>query len=354
MSRGISRAVAVGVAVAIVVVITAAYYLVQVFHKPQGVHYPLTVVDYLGRNVTVQSQPGTIGSVSPDCTQIIYVLGFGDKVVLLDVYSKQLLEYLSVPVPGNVTLIKSIFPTPPLEPILLAHPSLICADAGFNYEFPKDVGTLTSANITVVFIGGTDNTNVTGIYNDVMLIAKVLGVPNRGEEVIDRMSYILNYVRSHVSGAQPVSVAYISWYNPIYVAGNSSFIGYYITLAGGYDPFSGMYPTITPTQLIIANPDYIIADDFMGNYNATLQAILSIPGINNTNAVREGHVYVLGNLAQSLIEEPGPLSVYGAMLLAIILHPSSFGLNSTEIPHYISSQWVMEYVRPSLNLTLGG
>ncbi len=90
----------------------------------------------------------------------------------------------------------------------------------------------------------------------------------------------------------------------------------------------------------------------MGNYTATLQAILSIPGINDTNAVREGHIYVLGNFAESLVEEPGPLSVYGALLLAIILHPSAFGLNSTTIPHYISAQWVNQYIKPNLNITL--
>ncbi|PLC68300.1 ABC transporter substrate-binding protein [Vulcanisaeta sp. EB80] len=354
MSSGISKATIVGAVLAIVVIVAITYYLVQMAHKPQSPHYPLSNIDYLGRNVTIQSQPSTIGIVSPDCAQIVYMLGLGNKVVLLDIYSKQLLNYLGVTVPSNATIISSIYPTPPLEPILLAHPSLICADAGFNYQFVEDTGTLADSGIAVIFIGGTDNTNVTGIYNDVTLVAKALGVTSRGELVVGRMGDILNYVRSHVTNAQPVTVAYLSWYNPIYVAGNSSFIGYYITVAGGYDPFTGMYPTITPTQLIIANPDYIIADDFMGNYSATLQAILSIPGINTTNAVKEGHVYILGNLAQSLIEEPGPLSVYGALLLAMILHPSSFGLNSTEIPHYISSQWVMEYVKPNLNLTLSG
>ncbi len=78
-----------------------------------------------------------------------------------------------------------------------------------------------------------------------------------------------------------------------------------------------MYPTVSSSQLLTANPDYIIADNFMGNYTATLQAILSIPpGINSTNAAMENHIYILGNFAESLIEEPGPLSVYGALLLA--------------------------------------
>ncbi|GAB6945953.1 ABC transporter substrate-binding protein [Vulcanisaeta sp. JCM 16161] len=358
MPKGISKALIVGVAVIIAAIVIAAYYVVQVnTSRPVksgiSVNYPITVVDYLGRNVTINSQPSTIGTVSPDCTQIIYTLGFGDRVVLIDVYSEQLLKYLNVTVPSNATVINSIYGSPPIEPIITAHPSLLCADAGFQPQLVQSIGTLSAANITVIFIGGTDNTNITGIESDVMLMAKALGVPGKGEEVISRMNNVINYVESKVSNEPKVTVAYVSWYNPIYVAGNSSFIGYYINLAGGYDPFSGMYPTVSPSQLIAINPDYIITDNFMGNYTATLQSILSIPGINSTNAVREGHVYVLGYFAESLIEEPGPLSVYGALLLAMILHPSAFGLNSTAIPHYISAQWVNQYVKPNLNITLG-
>lgn len=251
MSRGISKALIVGMVVIIAVIIIALYYVLQPPHVLRqgmpnaGVNYPITVVDYLGRNITIYSQPRTIGTISPDCTQIIYALGFGDRVVLIDVYSEQLLNYLNITVPGNATTISSIYESPPIEPIITAHPSLLCADAGFQPQLVQSVSTLSAANITVIFIGGTDNTNVTGIENDIMLMAKALGVPGRGgEEVISHMNNVINYVESKVSGEPRVTVAYISWYNPIYVAGNSSFIGYYINLAGGYDPFSGMYPRL--------------------------------------------------------------------------------------------------------------
>ncbi|ADY01129.1 periplasmic binding protein [Vulcanisaeta moutnovskia 768-28] len=357
MSRGISKALIIGVAIIIAVVIIAVYYATQVHTLRQGmssigVNYPITVIDYLGRNITIYSQPSSVGTISPDCTQIIYVLGFGSRVILIDAYSEQLLNYLNVTIPSNATTINSIYGSPPIEPIITAHPSLLCADAGFQPQLVQSISTLSAANINVIFIGGTSNTNVTGIENDIMLMAKALGVPGRGEEVISHMNNVINYVESKVSNEPRVTVAYISWYNPIYVAGNSSFVGYYINLAGGYDPFNGMYPTVSPSQLLAVNPDYIIVDDFMGNYTATLQAILSIPGINSTNAVKEDHIYILGNFAESLIEEPGPLSVYGALLLAMILHPSAFSLNSTAIPHYISAQWVDQYVKPNLNITL--
>ncbi|WP_054857927.1 ABC transporter substrate-binding protein [Vulcanisaeta sp. JCM 16159] len=204
MSRGISKALVVGIVVIIAVVIIALYYVTQAQTSRQsmhgaGVNYPITVVDYLGRNITIYSQPSTIGTVSPDCTQIIYALGFGDRVVLIDTYSEQLLKYLNVTVPSNVTTINSIYGSPPIEPIITAHPSLLCADAGFQPQLVQSVGTLSAANITVIFIGGTSNTNVTDIESDIMLMAKALGVPGKGEEVISHMNAVINYVEGKVS-----------------------------------------------------------------------------------------------------------------------------------------------------------
>ncbi|WP_069807375.1 ABC transporter substrate-binding protein [Vulcanisaeta thermophila] len=340
---------AVVVVVLVVVVVSVAYLLM--YAKPRGAStYPVNVTDALGRVVVINAQPGSIGIVSPDCAQIIYALGFGGRVNLIDTYSLQLLQYLNVSVPGNVTVLHSIWPAPNIDKVILAHPSLLCADAGFNYGLTKYLGQLAAANITVVFINGTNNVDLSGIESDVMLMARVLGVPQRGEAVVSGMNSVINYVKSKVSSEPRVTVVFLAWYNPIYAAGNSSFIGYYITLAGGYDPVGGMYPTITPSQLLVINPDYIIASNFMDNYTATLEAILSIPGINETNAAKEGHIYILGDLATSLVEEPGPLSVYGALELAMIMHPGAFGI--TEVPHFITAQWVIDNVKPSLNLTI--
>ncbi|WP_252900838.1 hypothetical protein [Vulcanisaeta sp. JCM 14467] len=47
MSRGISKALIVGVAVVIAVVIIATYYATQALVPKHAVKYPITVVDYL-------------------------------------------------------------------------------------------------------------------------------------------------------------------------------------------------------------------------------------------------------------------------------------------------------------------
>ncbi len=211
---GISKTLIVGgITIVIAIAIIAIYYTIQSNIAGQGIkntgiEYPVTVTDYLGRNITIYSQPTTLGIIAPDCAQIIYTLGFGNRVVLIDVYSEQLLHYLNVTVPGNITTISSIYESIPIETIITAHPSLLCVDAGFQPQLEQDTNELSAADITLIFIGGTANTNITGIENDVMLMAKALGVPKRGgEEIINNMSGVINYVRSKVLSGPRVTVA---------------------------------------------------------------------------------------------------------------------------------------------------
>lgn len=287
-----------------------------------------------------------IASLDPACSQIIFTLGLGDEVVLLDTYSRQILTYFNVTIPPNATILTSIWPAPSIEAVVNASPTVICYDLGFYG--PSTLASFSSIGIPIIIINGTADRTFQQIETDAYLVAKALGAPERGLKVASWMSTVINSVTSKVSGLSKPTVLFMDWSNPIYAPSNLTFIGYEIGIAGGLDVVNTTvpWPTLTPSQVLVYNPDYIIASDFMGNCSATLTAIMQIPGINYTKAVREGHVYVLGNLATSLVEEPGPLSVYGAEVIAAILHPEAFGLSN--VPQCISSEWVLGMLKPTL------
>ena len=287
-----------------------------------------------------------IAPLDPACSQIIFILGLGDKVVLIDTYSKQVLSYFNVTIPQNVTVLTSIWPAPSIEAVVNASPTVVCYDLGFYGT--NTLASFSSIGLPLVIINGTADRTFQQIEADVYSVAKALGVPERGVAAVSWMNSIINSIESRVSGLSKPTVVFMDWNNPIYAPSNITFIGYEITIAGGLDIINTTvpWPTITPSQLIVYNPDYIIASNFMGNCTATLEAIMQIPGINYTEAVKEKHVYILGNLATSLIEEPGPLSVYGAEVIAAILHPEAFGLSN--IPQCISSEWVLSNLKPTL------
>ncbi|WP_291999885.1 ABC transporter substrate-binding protein [Caldivirga sp.] len=294
---------------------------------------------------TIPAQSLRIASLDPACSQILFSLGLGDKVILLDVYSKQILSYFNVTIPSNVTVLNSIWPVPSIEAVVNASPTIICYDLGFYG--PSNLASFSSIGIPLVIINGTADKTFQQIAADVYLTAKALGVPEKGLTVA---SWIINNVKSiedKVAGLPKPTVIFMDWYNPVYSPSNITFIGYEITVAGGLDIVNTTipWPTLTPSQVVAYNSDYIIASDFMGNCSSTLAAIMQIPGINYTKAVRERHVYILGNLATSLVEEPGPLSVYGAEVIAAILHPEAFGISN--VPQCISSEWVMSNLRPT-------
>lgn len=295
--------------------------------------------------VTKQSQ-ARIASLDPACSQIIFTLGLGNEVALMDIYSKQILSYFNVSIPSNITVLNSIWPAPSIEAVVNASPTVICYDLGFYG--PTTLASFSSTGIPIIIINGTADKSFQQIETDVYLVAKALGVPGRGLRVISWMNSVIESITSRVSGLSKPTVLFMDWSNPVYSPSNITFIGYEIAIAGGVDVVNLTipWPTLTPSQIIIYNPDYIIASDFMGNCSATLAAIMQIPGINYTRAVKEGHVYVLGNLATSLIEEPGPLSVYGAEVLAAILHPGAFGLSS--VPQCITSEWIMSNLKPQM------
>ncbi len=64
--------------------------------------FPVTVIDDLGRTVTITTQPQRIVCISPGVTEIVYALGLGDKVVGVDVYSDYPPEAVSKQRIGNI------------------------------------------------------------------------------------------------------------------------------------------------------------------------------------------------------------------------------------------------------------
>ncbi|GGP20426.1 ABC transporter substrate-binding protein [Thermocladium modestius] len=295
------------------------------------------------RNPTIHER---IASLDPTCTQLLYSLGLGKDVVAMDEYSVQLLNYFNETPGNNVTILQSIWPFPSLESILNSTPTAICYDYGW---YGPQLSKLAGYNWTIVIINGTSDSNMSQIDNDILKAGEELGSYSNAREVVNGINAILASINSTTASLSRPTVIYLDGVNPIYSASFNTFIGYEIKAANGIDVVNTTYPwpQLSVSQFLLYNADYIIASDFMGNCSATLQAILSLPGVNSIKAVRENHVFIIGNLGQSLVEEPGPLSVYGVKLIAYIIHPQAFGVNP---PHCINATWIMNYIRPEMSI----
>ena len=270
--------------------------------------------------------------LAPSDTQILVSLGLGKYIVGMDRYSYELLKYLNMTnlIPNNVTVFNQIYP-PNISGILLLHPTVVIVEKGLTGSYLQQ---LEEAGLNVLVTNNDYAASFPQIENTILQIGKYFNLTQNAEQLINWMNERI----SEFSSPGNVSVAYLLWVYPnlnFYTVGGNVFINSIITLAGGVNVFSNYsgYPKLTPSNLILSKPSIIIAQE---EYNLTYTNYL----ISQYHYINESKVYILGNFATSLLNEPGPLSVYSIRMINMI--------TKGETPRYISDSWIMA----NLNVTL--
>jgi ABC-type Fe3+-hydroxamate transport system, periplasmic component len=279
-------------------------------------YYPVSVIDGLGRNVTIASFPSRIVSLAPSDTQILVALGLGKDIVGVDYYSYQLLQELNMTsvLPPNVTVLPPnvTYPSLNAEAIEVLNPSLVVGDAGIDGGY---LSQFQSANLNVIFTRGDLDTNFSGIYQDIYLLGKVFHVEPQAQELVQWMESKV----SKYSSNSYVPVAYVICWTPqndFYTVSKGSFINGIIQSAGGdnlYANLSNPYPEVSGETILAYRPPIIIANCV---YNVSYTQ-----NIINSYVTYPHKLYVVGcPLPVSLLNEPGPLSVYGLAMMRAMLN----------------------------------
>lgn len=270
--------------------------------------------------------------LAPSDTQILISLGLGKYIVGMDYYSYQLLKYLNMTnlIPNNVTIFNEIAP-PNISGILLLRPTVVFVEKGLIGSYLQQ---LEEAGLNVFVTNNDYAMSFPQIENTILQIGKYFNLTQNAEELINWMNERI----SEFSSVGNVSIAYLLWVCPnlnFYTVGGNVFVNSIITLAGGVNVFSNYsgYPLLTPSNLILSKPSIIIVQE---EYNLTYTNYL----ISQYRYINESKIYILGNFATSLFNEPGPLSVYSIRMINMII--------KGETPKYISYSWLMA----NLNVTL--
>lgn len=270
--------------------------------------------------------------LAPSDTQILISLGLGKYIVGMDYYSYQLLKYLNMTnlIPNNVTVFNEIAP-PNISGILLLRPTVVFVEKGLIGSYLQQ---LEEAGLNVFVTNNDYAMSFPQIENTILQIGKYFNLTQNAEELINWMNERI----SEFSSVGNVSIAYLLWVCPnlnFYTVGGNVFVNSIITLAGGVNVFSNYsgYPLLTPSNLILSKPSIIIVQE---EYNLTYTNYL----ISQYRYINESKIYILGNFATSLFNEPGPLSVYSIRMINMII--------KGETPKYISYSWLMA----NLNVTL--
>lgn len=162
------------------------------------------------------------------------------------------------------------------------------------------------------------------IWNDTQRVAEALGVPKRGQELVEHLQQRIEDIAESLKklSDQPTVVC-LEWLDPLMAAGN--WMPELVELAGGRNLFgaAGRHaPWITWEQLQAADPEVLIAMPCGFDLTTTRREMTVLTergGWRTLQAVRTGRVYVTdGN---QYFNRPGPRLVESLEILAEILYP---------------------------------
>jgi iron complex transport system substrate-binding protein len=270
------------------------------------------VVDDLGRTVAVTSSDRIV-SIGPSCTEMLYALGLGDKIIAVDKYSDYPPEVVA-----KQRISEAYMPNP--EEVTALNPDLVV----YYHWGPWDptVETLSGLGLTVIAIAPK---TLDDIIKDIRLIGNVTGKSQEAKIFASALSQRINEIKSKTSSVAVKPKVYIEyWYPPPWTFGPNTWGHQLIELAGGINAFGDAtieWVQTTDEEVIARNPDIIISLYGAMHY-APLENIKSRLGWDAISAVAKGAVYLID---ENLFVRPGPRIIDGLETLAKILHPELFG-----------------------------
>ncbi len=262
--------------------------------------YPITVLDDLGRVVTIEKAPQRVVSVSPAATRYLVFLGLQDRVVGVtdwDILAGKV-EKIGNMVPLNV------------EKIVSLKPDLVLAFGGFQApEVPK----LERVGLKVLVINPK---SLEDILRSLVMVGYVFGVEDeakeKAEELREEMLKVAKKAYSIPIDRRP-KVLYLSSVpsagsKEFWTACAGSYMNDLITLAGGRNIAASLsgpngWVPLSLEYIYKENPDVIIVAKYFGSDEDVIKAVENFKPFKALKAVRKGRILVIdGNVAS----QPSP------------------------------------------------
>ena len=310
--------------VAVIVLIASAAFI-YIYYQGQtpneGTKALQNLVDDHGYTTTLTAYPEKIISVAPSCTEILFAIGAGDKVVAVTDYCNYPYNFAAWIAEGNMTSVGD-FTSPNLEVITALSPDLILASGGVQTE---SVDNLRQRGYKIIVL---DPTSVNGILNNIELVGNATGKRTEATALVNDLTSRINAVGETVSNADKPKVYYETYYEitSSWTIGGLAWQSELIEKAGGTNVFGDQqmdYYQYQVEALIARNPDVIVlpAEGMGTGEQASLDAVKARPGWNTMNAVQNDRIYQINS---DIIERSGPRVVDAIEQLAKFIHPELF------------------------------
>lgn len=291
--------------------------------KTWEVEYPVTIVDQLGREVTIEKEPQTLVSGYYITTSLLIALDQEDKLVGIEkgagernIYSLSAPQLQELPSMGSAKEFN-------LEGCAQLNPDLVI----LPFKLKDVADSLEQLGITVLFVKPENQE----LLQETM---EILGVATNSRE---RSSALQKMIEE--KSREMISVTEKCEKPSVYISGNSDFLStagssmYQNSLienAGGKNVASEIsdasWAEVSYEQLLAWNPEYII---LAADAKFSVESVLEDGNLAECDAVKNGNVYQMPNEIESW-DSPVPGSVLGSLWLASILHQEEYSQSMYE------------------------
>jgi cobalamin transport system substrate-binding protein len=270
-----------------------------------------TVIDQLGRHITVPENPERIVSLAPSITEIVFALNQGRRLKGVTTYSDFPPEAEKLPKVGSYVQLD-------LEKIVALKPDLCLAIKDGN---PRAVARrLESLKIPVYAVNPR---NLETVMQTVQEIGGLLNVQAKADHLVLSMNRRIQKVKSLVAKtAYRPRVFFQIGVSPIVSVGTHTFSHELIVLAGGKNVAQGptAYPRYSIEQVLALSPEVIIITS-MARAAVFKQVKDEWNRWPNMPAVRNHRIFVEDS---NLFDRPTPRLVDGLELMVRLIHPELF------------------------------
>lgn len=271
--------------------------------------YPLTITDDLGMEVTIESEPESIVSLAPSCTEILFAVGAGDRV-------KGRTDYCSYP--EEAAKVESIgtYSSPNTELIISMEPDVV-----FVADYIDDSirASVEGAGAKVVVFSAT---TVESVEKDIELAGQILNLNDEAEEIVTGMQTDLEEIQDKLAAKTEDKSVFVD-IGSFYSAGPGSLYDDVLNKVGvtNIAAESGeTWPQLSVETIIEKNPDVYIS-----TYTKP-DELKATAGINELDCIKNDQiVYFDGYSPEAdMIQRAGPRIVEGVRILAESIYPELF------------------------------
>ena len=252
-----------------------------------------------------------IVSLNGDLTEIIFELGFGDNVVGVDVTTTYPPEAAALNDQGQTVGFAQQLAA---EAVLRFEPTLVIGDQ--QVAPPEVLEQLRGAGIPVVIL--ETQTTLDGVETKILEVAEILGVPDEGSELAERVMGEIDAARAlAATDDSDPKIAYVYVRGPqvVFLFGAGMPTQGMIEGAGAIDAGAeaGVFgpAPLTPEALVAAAPDLIVLPEAGLAALGGIEAFLELPGVAETPAAQndafldydEAYFFNLGPRAGQALDE---------------------------------------------------